>query len=84
PLAEANAVRVPLLAIWGDQDAPVGMETVEAYRAALAEADKAYEIVVYPGPGHGFLTFDSGAAAYDDAQDAWGRTLAVFRAELAV
>lgn len=83
PLAEANAVRVPLLAIWGDQDAGVGMETVEAYRAALAEADKAFEIVVYPGPGHGFLTFDPAAASYAEARDAWVRTLAFFRAELA-
>lgn len=83
PLGEANAVRTPLLAIWGDQDAGVGMDTVEAYRAALAEADRPFEFVVYPGPGHAFLTFDPEAAWYAEAHDAWERTLAFFRTELA-
>lgn len=83
PLAEASSVRVPLLAIWGDQDAGVGMDKVQAYRAALAEADRQFEFVVYPGPGHGFLTFDPDAASYTEAQDAWARTLAFFEAELA-
>lgn len=83
PLGEANQLRSPLLAIWGDQDAGVGMDTVEAYRAALAEADRQFEVIVYPGPGHAFMTFDPGAQWYDEAQDAWSRTLAFLRDELA-
>jgi carboxymethylenebutenolidase len=82
PLAEASSVRVPLLGLWGDQDAGVGMDKVEAYRAALAEADRQFEFVIYPGPGHAFLTFDPDAAWYAEAQDAWARTLAFFEAEL--
>ena len=74
---------MPLLGLWGDQDAGVGMDKVEAYRAALAEADRQFEFVIYPGPGHAFLTFDPNAAWYAEAQDAWGRTLAFFEAELA-
>jgi carboxymethylenebutenolidase len=82
PLAEANTVRSPLLGIWGDQDQGVGMDNVEAYRSALAEADRPFEFVVYPGPGHAFLTFDPGAPWYGEAQDAWRRTLAFLREEL--
>ena len=82
PLAEANAVRSPLLALWGDQDHGVGMDNVEAYRAALAEADRSFEFVIYPGPGHAFLTFDPDAPWYGEAQDAWRRTLAFLREEL--
>nr|MBA2753091.1 dienelactone hydrolase family protein [Chloroflexia bacterium] len=79
PLAEANSLRSPLLALWGDQDHAVGMDTVEAYRAALAEADRQFEFVVYPGAGHGFLTFDPAALSFPDAEDAWTRTLAFLR-----
>lgn len=82
PLAEANALQSPLLALWGDQDQAVGMDKVDAYRAALAEADRRFEFVVYPGPGHGFLTFDPAAQWYDEAQDAWARTLRFLREEL--
>jgi carboxymethylenebutenolidase len=83
PLGEANAVQSPLLAIWGDQDHGVGMDKVEAYRAALAEADRPFEFVVYPGPGHAFLTFDAEAPWYAESQDAWQRTLRFLREELA-
>ncbi|CAA9560921.1 MAG: hypothetical protein AVDCRST_MAG70-1656 [uncultured Thermomicrobiales bacterium] len=83
PLAEASSLRSPLLALWGDQDHAVGMDTVEAYRAALAEADRQFEFVIYPGAGHGFLTFDPQAPAFPDAADAWDRTLAFLRETLA-
>jgi carboxymethylenebutenolidase len=82
PLAEANMVRSPMLCLWGDQDHGVGMDKVEAYRAALAEADRPVEMVIYPGPGHAFLTFDPTAPYYDEAQDAWQRTLTFLREEL--
>ncbi|MEJ7763198.1 MAG: dienelactone hydrolase family protein [Thermomicrobiales bacterium] len=79
PLAEANSLRSPLLALWGDQDHAVGMDTVEAYRAALAEADRQFEFVVYPGVGHGFLTFDPDSPTFTVSEDAWTRTLAFLR-----
>jgi carboxymethylenebutenolidase len=83
PIAEASSLRSPLLAVWGDQDHGVGMDKVEAYRAALAEADRVFEFVVYPGPGHAFLTFDAAAPWYDEARDAWERTVTFLREELA-
>ncbi|MEA2513444.1 MAG: carboxymethylenebutenolidase [Thermomicrobiales bacterium] len=82
PLDEAERVRSPLLALWGDQDQGVGMENVERYRDALMRAGAQHEFVVYPGPGHGFLTFDPTAPSFVEAQDAWGRTVAFLRTTL--
>jgi carboxymethylenebutenolidase len=82
PLAEAERVRSPLLALWGDQDHGVGMENVEQYRSALERAGARFEFVVYPGPGHGFLTFDPAAPSFAESQDAWGRTVAFLRTTL--
>jgi carboxymethylenebutenolidase len=82
PLDEADRVRSPLLALWGDQDHGVGMDNVERYRAALEHAGARFELVVYPGLGHGFLTFDPSAPQFDDAQDAWRRAVAFLRTTL--
>lgn len=73
---EVSSVSSPMLAFWGDQDTGVGMDNVAAYDNALLGAGKAHEFVIYPGIGHGFLTFDPDAMAYEPSQDAWRRTLA--------
>jgi carboxymethylenebutenolidase len=75
PLEEADQVRSPLLALWGDQDAGVGMDKVERYREALAENGANFEFVIYPGAGHGFLTFDTLSPSYEAAKDGWQRTV---------
>ncbi len=82
PLDEADRMRSPLLALWGDQDHGVGMDNVERYRAALEQAGAPFEFVVYPGLGHGFLTFDGSAPHFADAQDGWGRAVAFLRTTL--
>ena len=83
PLAEAGEIRSPLLAFWGDQDTGVGMENVAAYRAALTASGARHEFVIYPGYPHGFLTFDPASPHVEGSRDAWARTLASLRAELA-
>jgi carboxymethylenebutenolidase len=82
PLDEAAEVRSPLLAFWGDADAGVGMENVEAYRTALVAADIPHEFEIYPGYPHGFLTFDEASPWAEKSRDAWARTLGFLRAEL--
>lgn len=79
---EVAGVESPLLLLWGDQDSGVGMDNVAAYQEALARYSKTAETVIYPGLGHGFLTFDPNSPAFDGSQDAWERTLAFFRAHL--
>jgi dienelactone hydrolase len=58
------------------------MENVERYRAALEQAGARFEFVVYPGPGHGFLTFDPEASHVAAANDAWERAVAFLRTTL--
>ncbi len=84
PIDEDEVANIgsPLLLLWGDQDGAVGMENVARYRASLERYGKPAESVIYPGIGHGFLTFDPEAEAFGPSQDAWQRTLAVFRQHL--
>ena len=79
---EVAGVESPLLLLWGDQHSGVGMDNVAAYQQALARYGKTAETIIYPGLGHGFLTFDPESPAFDSSRDAWERTLAFFRAHL--
>lgn len=87
PLNLADAVRGPILGLWGDHDWQVGIENVETFRAALAERGAAFDCVIYPEAGHGFLAALTGpGGAPGDAAaaaDGWARTLAFYAAQLA-
>lgn len=71
---EVGTLASPMLAFWGDGDAGVGMDNVRAYDELLQRYDKPHEFHVYPGVGHGFLTFDPDATAFAASEDAWRRT----------
>jgi carboxymethylenebutenolidase len=73
--AEAAGVESPLLGFWGDGDAGVGMDNVAKYDDLLTRYQKDHAFVIYPGVGHGFVTFDPDAPAYDATQRAWAQTL---------
>lgn len=82
PLEVADKMTGPILGFWGDQDHMAGMENVEKLRAALTQHGVDFELVVYPGLGHGFMAasgFDPSHEAYEAARDAWTRTLAFLR-----
>lgn len=79
---EIGKVSSPVLGLWGDQDRAVGMDNVAAYDNALTARQKLHEFIVYPGIGHGFLTFDPNAEAYEHSRDAWTRTLAFLNEHL--
>lgn len=72
---EVATLSSPMLAFWGDGDAGVGMDNVRAYDTLLDRYDKPHEFHVYPGIGHGFLTFDPATDAFAASEDAWNRTL---------
>jgi carboxymethylenebutenolidase len=75
---EAANVQSPLLAFWGTEDAGVGMDNVDQYEANLEHYGKDHEFVRYPGIGHGFLTFDSAADSFRQAENSWNKTLQFF------
>ncbi len=81
PLDEVDAIRGPLLGLWGDQDEGVGMNNVARFAAAMGERGVEFAHTVYPGVGHGFLSasqFDPDHEAYDAAVSAWAASLAFY------
>jgi carboxymethylenebutenolidase len=77
-IEHASQMRAPVLGLWGDQDAGVGMENVERLP---------HEIHVYPGLGHGFLSAsleDASTPGYEAACRSWTRTIAFYREHLRV
>ena len=86
PVDVAARLRTPVLGLYAGQDAGIPLDGVEAMRAALARDDaspaaKASSIVVYPEAGHGFHADYRASYRRDDAQDAFRRALAFFRAQ---
>ncbi len=72
----ADRLQTPWLGLYGERDASIPSDDVEALRAAAARAPVPAEIIRYPGAGHAFHD-ESRPDAYrpDEARDAWSRTL---------
>ncbi len=72
-------LRTPLMGHFGGDDEGIGVDRVEAFRAALQKAGKKNELYVYTGAGHAFM--HGGRPSYhpDAARVAWARTLAFFQ-----
>jgi carboxymethylenebutenolidase len=79
---EAATLRTPWLGLFGDQDAGIPVDDVEALRAALSAASTANEIVRYPDADHGFHCDQRPAYHPEAAADGWRRTLAWFDTHL--
>jgi carboxymethylenebutenolidase len=84
PIAMAAGLRCPLLAFFGEQDSFIPLSDVRSLERELARAKVGAEIVVVPGAGHAFMN-DTRPDAYrpEAAADAWRRTVAFLRAQLA-
>ena len=80
-LDSADQLAVPWLGLFGDQDAMIPIDDVEALRTALAGNPTPTEIVRYPDANHAFHR-DVTPDWYHEASavDAWRRTLAWFDA----
>lgn len=81
-MGDAATLATPWLGLFGDRDASIPAEDVEALRAALQDAPVATEVVRYPNAEHGFHCDER--PSYNDAaaRDGWARTLAWFTAHL--
>jgi len=80
----APTLQTPWLGAYGDRDSGIGVDDVEALRAAASTAAVETEIVRYPDAEHGFNCEDRPAVYNPEAAaDAWGRALAFFDAHLA-
>ncbi len=71
-----------VLCLFGDKDAYIPSDQVEAIAAALEAAGVNHETVVYPGADHGFFCDQRESYQEAAATDAWDRVKALFAAEL--
>ena len=86
PLAgeDASQVTAPVLGLYGSEDGGIPVEDVRAMESALEAAGVENDINVYDGAQHAFFN-DTRESSYDAdaAADAWQKTLAWLRDNLA-
>ena len=68
-------LEVPILGIFGSEDAVVDPERVREFDRVLTELDKPHEIHLYEGAGHAFANPTGETWAPDAAAGAWQETL---------
>jgi len=74
----------PILLIYGEKDEGVPASQAKPLEAKLKALGKEVETMVYPDAGHAFFNDDRPQAYKKDAaEDAWRRTLELFRKNLA-
>jgi carboxymethylenebutenolidase len=79
PMALAPDMKAPMLGLYGGADAGVPISDVEAFKAALAKADKSAEFKVCPGAPRGLHADYRASYRKGAAEDAWGRMQAWFQ-----
>jgi carboxymethylenebutenolidase len=73
PFELTKDIKVPLLGLFGEDDANPSPEDVANIAAALAKYGKTYEFHSYPGSGHGFNCEERPAYRRDASLDAWAK-----------
>jgi carboxymethylenebutenolidase len=81
-VSDTATLQTPWLGLFGDQDASIPVDDVEALRAALVAAPVDTDIVRYADAGHGFHCDRRADYRPDDAADAWRRALDWFATRL--
>jgi carboxymethylenebutenolidase len=80
PVDLAADIKAPVLGLYGAADTGIPVATVDRMRAALKDANKTAEIVVYPDTPHAFYADYRPSYRKDKAEDGWKRMLAWFKA----
>jgi carboxymethylenebutenolidase len=79
----APSLQTPWLGLFGDLDAGIPIDDVDALTAAVATSAPPTEVVRYPDADHGFHCDARSSYHEISATDAWRRTLAFFDQHLA-
>lgn len=82
PLDLVEQLSCPLLGHYGEADHGIPLSAVEAFRQALDEAGKTFELHVYPDAPHAFFNDTRKSYRPDAAELAWRRTVDFFNAHL--
>ncbi len=79
PVDLAAAIKCPVLGLYGEQDQGIPVESVEKMCAALKDAGKDAEIVLYPETPHAFFADYRPSYRKEKAEDGWKRMLEWFK-----
>lgn len=75
PIDLVKDLKAPVLGLYGGADNGIPNDTVEKMKAALKEADKPGDIVLYPDTPHGFHADYRPTYRKEHAEDGWKRLL---------
>jgi carboxymethylenebutenolidase len=78
PIDVAQALKVPVLGLYGAKDNGIPLESVERMRKALDAGNSRSMIHVYPNSGHAFHADYRPSFNADDAKDGWSKALGWF------
>jgi carboxymethylenebutenolidase len=79
PVELAGSLHAPILGLYGGADTGIPPDTIEKMRAAVKDAGKTAEIVVYKNSPHGFHADYRPSYNKADAEDGWKRLLVWFK-----
>jgi carboxymethylenebutenolidase len=79
PIDIVQALKAPVLGLYGGQDPGIPLDTVEKMQEAISKAGNPSEIIVYPYAPHGFFADMRPSYRKDAAQDGWKRLLSWFK-----
>ena len=82
PVDKTAKLRSPVLAFFGEKDAFIPLESVEALKTEAKKHGKQVEVVVYPGADHGFFCNERASYQAAAAKDAWERLKKFFATHL--
>ncbi|NNG24563.1 dienelactone hydrolase family protein [Telluria aromaticivorans] len=75
PIEVAQALKVPVLGLYGAKDGGIPLESVERMRKALDAGNSKSTIHVYPNSGHAFHADYRPSFNAEDAKDGWSKAL---------
>jgi carboxymethylenebutenolidase len=79
PIDLADALKCPVLGLYGAADQSIPVATVDKMEAACKTAGKTCEFKIYPGVPHGFNADYRPSYRPDAAKDGWTKMLAWFK-----
>jgi carboxymethylenebutenolidase len=79
PIDVVASLHAPVLGLYGEDDTGIPVASVEKMRAALKEAKKPGEIILYPKTPHGFNADYRPSYKKKEADEAWAKMLAFFK-----
>ena len=82
PLSRTGEIKCPMYLFFGAKDQLIPMDHVEQINTELAAKKVAFQIKIYPEPGHGFFCDERPSYHESSAKDAWEKTKSFFAQHL--